>query len=422
MKNIQKLKEARDKVIKEMRVITGEAEKRDDRKMTEDEGKRWTELNAKVDEMKAEIDREIRMQALDAEGTDDPPSTPGSKKDERRNIPLGEDLKAVVDKRGESRVITGMSELVPADGGFFVNTDQSAELITTTFTMASLAPKCKKITISANSNAVTFNAIAETSRVTGNRFGGLNGFWLEEGGTKTATQPVFRQIELKLKKLAAICYLTDELIQDAAALQSMVQSMFPEEFAWLIDDAIYRGAGGGQPIGILGHASAVNVAIQPGQTLANGAVVYENIVDMFTRMAPRSMPTAEWYINQTCLPWLYTMALAVGFGGVPVYMPANGASSAPYGTLMGKPVNVIEHASALGTVGDIAFLDVSQYLLAQKGGIDQASSIHVRFLNDETVLRFVQRIDGQPLWNAPITPADASANTFSPFVFLAVRV
>jgi len=362
MKNIEKLKADRQKLIDEMRSITSEAEKRSDKKLTEDEGKRWNELNTEVDALKKEIETEVRMQELEAEEASQAgsPSEEPPSKDERRSTPLGEDLSAIMEKR----VITGMSELVPADGGFFVNTDQALELIKTTFTLASLAPKCKKVTISSNSNSVDFNAIAETSRVTGSRFGGLNGFWLEEGGTKTAAQPVFRKIELKLKKLAALCYLTDELIQDASALQSMVQSMYPEEFAWLIDDAIYRGAGGGQPVGILGHASAVNVAIQPGQTLANGAIVYENIVDMFSRMVPSSMPKAEWYINQTCLPWLYTMALAVGFGGVPVYMPANGASSAPYGTLMGKKVNVIEHASALGTVGDIAFLDASQYILA----------------------------------------------------------
>ncbi len=418
MKNIQKMIAARVKVIDAMRAITAEAEKRSDSKMTEAELVQYQEYDGQVDEMKAEIDRETRMQALDAENATEPTKTPAPKTDERRSIPLGEDLKAIMEKR----VITGMSELVPADGGFFVNTDQSSELVKTTFSLAQIADKCKRVTISTNSNAVTFNAIAETSRVTGNRFGGLNGYWLEEGGTKEATQPVFRKIELKLKKLAALCYLTDELIEDAAALQSMVMAMYPEEFAWLIDDAIYRGPGGGAPLGILGHASAVNVAIQAGQTLVNGAIIYENIVDMYTRMVPSSMPNAEWYINQSCLPWLYSMALAVGFGGVPVYMPANGVSAAPYGTLMGKRVNVIEQASALGTVGDIAFLDASQYVLAEKGGIDTASSMHVRFLNDETVLRFVQRIDGQPLWNSPLTPADASAATLSPFVFLAVRV
>lgn len=420
MKNIEKMRADRQKLIDEMRSITSKAGERDDKKMTEDEGTRWSVLNTEVDALKVEIEQEVRMQELAAEESDTPdPETP-PQSDERRSTPLGEDLKAIMQVQQEGkRVITGMSELVPADGGFFVQTDQSKELVKTTFTLASLAPKCRKITISAISNSVSMNAIAETSRVTGARFGGLNGFWLEEGGLKTDSHPKFRKINLKLKKLAALCYLTDELIQDAAALQSMVLEMFPEEFAWLLDSAIFSGAGGGQPVGILGHASAVNVAIQPGQAAAT--VVYENIVDMYSRMVASSMPRAEWFINQDVLPQLFTMALAVGFGGVPVYMPANGASAAPYGTLFGRPVNVVEHASTLGTVGDIAFLDLSQYLLAEKGGIDQASSIHVRFLNDETVLRFVMRVDGQPLWNAPLTPATGSANTVSPFVFLAVR-
>jgi len=115
------------------------------------------------------------------------------------------------------------------------------------------------------------------------------------------------------------------------------------------------------------------------------------------------------------------MALAVGFGGVPVYMPAGMASASPYGTLMGKPVNVTEHASALSAVGDISFCDLSQYLIIEKGGVDQTSSIHVRFLNDETVLRFVIRIDGLPMWNAPLLAADGSGTTYSPFITLAIR-
>jgi len=422
MKNIQQMIAAREKVKKAMRAITDAASEREEKRMTDAEGTQWDEYSAQADEMQKEIDRETRMQALDAEGATDPTPAPAPKPTERRSAPLGESLMGAVTHANEKRVITGMSELVPADGGFFVQTDQASELIKTTFELARLADKCKKVTISANSNAVTFNAIAETSRVTGNRMGGLNGYWLEEGGTKEAVQPVFRKIELKLKKLAALLYMTDELLQDAAALQSLVNGMFPQEFSWLLDNAVYRGVGGGMPVGIVGHASTINVAIQPGQTIANGALVYENITDMYTRMVPSSMPNAEWYINQALLPLLFEMSLAVGFGGVPVYMPANGASDAPYGTLFGKKVNPIEHASVIGTVGDVGFLDLSQYLLAEKGGIDSAASPHVRFLNDETVLRFVLRVDGQPLWNSPLTPADASANTLSPFVFLNTRV
>jgi HK97 family phage major capsid protein len=114
------------------------------------------------------------------------------------------------------------------------------------------------------------------------------------------------------------------------------------------------------------------------------------------------------------------MTINVGTGGVPVYMPAGGVSGAPYATLFGRPVIAVEYCSTLGTEGDIMFLDLSQYLMIDKGGIQTASSMHVRFVNDEQVFRFVYRVDGQPLWNAPLTPANSTA-TQSPFITLATR-
>lgn len=413
MKNIQKMIAERKKVIEEMRSITNAAEAREDKKMTEPEGVRWGELNKQVDEMKIEIERETRQQALDAENATVPENRDTSKPSERRKISLGEDLLAIAEKR----VITGMSELVPADGGYFVETDHAAELYKLMIEQSVYASKCRRIAVSENANGLTMNAVAETSRVTGHRWGGVNAFWLEEAGLKTAAAPKFRRIELKLKKLAALCYLTDELLQDASALQGIVTQAFQEEFSWLIDEAIATGAGGGEPLGIQGHPSLVTVNMEPGQAGTN-TILYENIVNMYTRMLASSMPRAEWFINQDVLPQLYTMALAVGFGGVPVYLPAGMASVTPYGTLMGRPVNVTEHNATIGNVGDIGFMDLSQYLLIEKGGLQQASSIHVRFLNDETVLRFVIRIDGQPLPNSAITPASGSANTLSPFIVL----
>ena len=77
-----------------------------------------------------------------------------------------------------------------------------------------------------------------------------------------------------------------------------------------------------------------------------------------------------------------------------------------------------EYTSALGTTGDLMLASMSQYQTINKGGVQAASSIHVQFLTDETVYRFVYRIDGQPLWNSPLTPKDAGS-TLSPFVVLA---
>ena len=99
-------------------------------------------------------------------------------------------------------------------------------------------------------------------------------------------------------------------------------------------------------------------------------------------------------------------------------MPGGQIVNAPNDTLMGKRVNYVETASTEGTVGDLMFLDLSQYVTITKGGMQSASSIHVSFTTDQTAFRFVMRVDGQPLWNSALTPYKGS-DTQSPFVTVA---
>ena len=101
-------------------------------------------------------------------------------------------------------------------------------------------------------------------------------------------------------------------------------------------------------------------------------------------------------------------------------VPAGGLSEKPYATLFGRPVLPLEQCSAIGEVGDIVLADLGQYLMIDKGGVKQAQSIHVRFIYDESVFRFIYRCDGQPIWNKALTPYKGSASV-SPFVALAKR-
>ena len=125
-------------------------------------------------------------------------------------------------------------------------------------------------------------------------------------------------------------------------------------------------------------------------------------------------------INQDVEPQLSQMTITVGTGGIPVYMPAGGVSGAQYSTLFGRPVIPVEQANTIGSLGDISLVDLSQYLLIDKGGINAASSIHVRFIYDESVFRFIYRVDGMPIWKSSLQPFKGS-NTLSPFVTLAAR-
>lgn len=153
---------------------------------------------------------------------------------------------------------------------------------------------------------------------------------------------------------------------------------------------------------------------------AASTVVIQNIIKMYARLWSRSRQNAVWYINQDILPQLMTMTLAVGSGGSVVWMPAGQIAGQPFDTLLGIPVIPIEQCASLTNQGDIILADMSQYLAIDKGSMQAASSIHVRFVNDESVFRFTYRCDGQPGWNTALTPYKGSA-TQSPFITLQNR-
>jgi HK97 family phage major capsid protein len=224
-------------------------------------------------------------------------------------------------------------------------------------------------------------------------------------------------MELKLRKLVALCYATDELLADATALESWIMQAFPEEINFVAEDSIFRGTGVGMPLGILNSAATVSVAKEVGQAAAT--IVSANIDKMWSRRYIRGRNYA-WFVNQDTSPQLSNLNRAVGASGEIVYSPPGGLSALPYATLKGAPVIETEYNSTLGTVGDIILADFNEYQMIDKGGIQSASSIHVQFITDETVFRFVYRVDGQPKWDQPLTPFQGT-NTVSPFVTLATR-
>ncbi len=313
---------------------------------------------------------------------------------------------------------TGMSGGTPSDGGFLVDTDLGNEILQTVFSPAKIATRCRRIRVSGNANGIKIPGLDETSRASGTRHGGVQGYWLDEAAQITASKPKFRQVELNLKKVAAMVYASDELLSDARMLGDYLAKVAGDELSFLLEDAIVNGSGAGQPLGILNSGALVSVDAESGQ--AADTVVAENVMKMWSRMLGSSRPNAVWLVNQNVEPQLYSMALSVGTGGAPIFLPGGGMSEAPYATLYGRPVIPSEHCPTLGDLGDIILADFGGYLLAQKGGIESAMSIHVKFDYDESVFRFIMRVDGQPALSSAVTPYKGS-DTLSHFVALAAR-
>ena len=328
-----------------------------------------------------------------------------------------------VDPRLSTRAATGLSESIPSDGGFLVDTEMSGEMLKNVWDTSPILSRISRTTLSGNKTGMKFNGLDETSRATGSRYGGIRAYWKGEADDKVASKPKFRQIELNLKKLVGLVYSTDELLDDASALEQTIREGMQAEFDFQITQAIMNGTGVNQPLGINNSGCVISVAIETGQ-VAN-TVVWENINKCWSRMMASSRPNAIWVCNQDVEPQLHQMSISVGTGGVPVYMPAGGAAAAPYGTLFGRPVVAIEQAPICGDAGDIMLADFSQYKFIDKGGIKSDVSIHVQFVADESVFRFVYRCDGQPVLSTAITPFTAGATTatatLSHFVRIAAR-
>jgi HK97 family phage major capsid protein len=315
------------------------------------------------------------------------------------------------------KAIQGMSETVGSDGGFAVMPEFNHNIFQHVYANDLLA-STDGYTVGGNN--MTFLANAETSRANGSRHGGLRGYWTGEGQTITSSKPTTREVQLKLQKLAIVVYLTDELIADSAqALEQYVVRKASDEFNFMIGDALFNGDGVGKPLGILNAPSLLAIAAESGQT--STTIVAANIIKMQNRFFAPYFGNSNWYLNQDCMQQLMQLTLATGtYSGQLVYMPPTGLAQNPYGTLGGRPLKPIEFAGTLGSQGDICLADLSQVLSISKGGINQATSMHVEFLTDQLALRFTMRMNAIPWENSPITPFKGS-NTQSSFVAVAAR-
>jgi HK97 family phage major capsid protein len=177
----------------------------------------------------------------------------------------------------------------------------------------------------------------------------------------------------------------------------------------MVEDAIIDGDGVGKPLGILRSGALVSATRTDADEIDAADIA---------RMWSSRYPGANdyvWFANAGIMPQIYQLQV----GNVPVYQSGlGGYADAPFGRIFGRPVIETEYNPYLGTVGDLLLASPSQYALITKGGIQAASSIHVKFDYDETAFRFVYRVDGQPIWNSGVTAFDGQ-RTISPFVALA---
>lgn len=436
MRRSLRLRQRRASLAEEARAIldAAEAEGRD---LTDEERTRFDDLEAQMEALAGDIEREERLERTEAEleATLDEPAS-------RRTIvrgvvrpddggrgefrSFGEFLAAVrfdpndrrlssreVELGGESRE---MSMGVDAAGGYAVPEEFIDTFLEVEPQEAIVRPRATVIPAGQNPDApVELVALDQGSDT--NMFGGVTVEWIAEGAEKPETDFTIRPVNLAPQEVAGHIVVTDKLLRNWGASGSLIERQLRRALIAAEDVAFLGGSGSGKPLGPLFPGAAGPPALpKPGAVIeinraAANQISYADVAAMYARA--KHGGSLEWVTSQTTLPQLMTLK---DEAGNLIWQP-NARDGSP-GTLLGFPVRLNERSPQLGSRGDLLLVDWQYYLIKDGVGPVVAASPHVHFINNKTVVKAFKTVDARPWLTEPIMTE--GGYTVSPFVVLDV--
>lgn len=313
-----------------------------------------------------------------------------------------------------------MQEGTGPSGGYAAPPEYSAEIWKIAIEQTILASRAKRYPMT--SNTLYYPKLDQTS--TASSTGPLTGYlagvqavWTKETVTSNQTRAALKQGILEANELRGYTEVTNELLQDnAIGMEAILKDLFGQAIAYFSDLAFLVGDGVGKPKGVLNSPASISVSRTTSSTFK-----FADAVNMEARLLSESAERAFWVMHPTVKPQLYQFqdgsSRNIWLPNVPA-SPIGPVGNMPPPQLLSHPIYFSEKVSTLGTGGDVMLIDPLGYIIGDRMALEIAASPHVQFLKNETVYRFMARIAGQALLDAPFTLIDGSS-TLSTFAYLA---
>jgi HK97 family phage major capsid protein len=333
-----------------------------------------------------------------------------------RLVKCRERTEKMITKAAGDGMVVGDDEF----GGYLIFPAATALIQRRTVEAAVVRPRARTMTMGTQSLRIPL--VRDENRTSGQIYQGIRVYWEDELDQATSSRPKLRRMELKLKKLMALGYVSGEFGKwSPVSLGSWLIPMFGEAIGYTEDIAFLNGKGGGQPLGMLNSGCKISVSAETNQDA--DTFVLENSTKMFARLLMIGSTSVVWFMNQTVFPQLPLLNVSVGTGGQPVFV--NSIQGAPGQSLWGYPIQYTEKVPVLGDAGDVILANVADYVVADdQSGPQVAQSIHLKFDYDQEAFRIIKYVDGQNMSDTAFTPYTAggtSPDTLSPVVTLAAR-
>lgn len=345
---ILELREKRNKAWEAAKAFV-ETKRDKDGLLSEEDAKTYAQMEQKVKDLGAEIERMQEMEALEAE-LNKPVNTPittkpmnGTKPQDKKTGRASDEYKEGMLKalRSNFKQVTNiLQEGVDADGGYLVPEEYDSRLIQTLDEENIMRRLGTRITTSGEHKI----NIAATKPAAA---------WIEEGGALEFSDAKFSQILLDAHKLHVAIKVTEELLYDNAfGLENYILTQFGKALANAEEDAFLNGSGVGQPLGLFAETGGGTVA-DTVETLTD-----EDIVKLVYSLKRPYRKNAAFIMNDKTIASIRTFKDNNG-----AYMWQPSYTQGEPDRLLGYPV----HTSPFAPADAIAFGDYKYYNIGDRG-------------------------------------------------------
>ena len=314
-----------------------------------EDAKTYAEMEQKVKNYSAEIERLQQMDAIDAD-LSRPVNTPiiakpmkaGMEAQEKTGRASDEYRKAMLNalRTNFKQISNVLQEGVDADGGYLVPDEYDTRLIDVLEEENIMRKLGTKITTSVEHKI----NIAATKPAAA---------WIEEGGALTFGDATFSQILMDAHKLHVAVKVTEELLYDNAFnLENYIITQFGKALANAEEDAFFNGDGTGKPLGLFAEVGGGTVA----KTVTS--VKSDDVIDLVYALKRPYRKNAAFIINDKNLASLRKLK---DNNQAYIWQPSYQAGEPD--RLLGYPV----YTSAYAPEDGIAFGDYSYYNIGDRG-------------------------------------------------------
>jgi len=219
-----------------------------------------------------------------------------------------------------------------------------------------------------------------------NEFGGMVGNWISEGGTKPATDTTFEQVKIPAHEFAMSTQISHRLLsRSAIAMEQWVATKGRQVCMDALDTAFISGSGSGQPLGILNTAGI--------RTVPRGTALQvdgDDIKGLKYSLMPQHRARGTYLMEDGVLEYLDLLKDTTG-------RPLFSASLAnmPFDRIAGYPYVSTTRMPTIGTEGDVAFVDLSEYYVAMEQDIVVKRSDDFAFTNNVATIAIFMVVGGR---------------------------